>query len=341
VLRDVQQSLRTPPPAARSDAPVTALRARSDNTTPMPLPESADSVTFDGTRGELEFQSSTDVRSLAAFHNSEMTKQGWTARKPTIDRDNMVVLDFTKGGKRLSVTVMQFGKGVRVRASGSGLVTAAAEPERKAASAAPTAAAPASADDLTVEDVAGYPAPKRRSSSGSERTPYRVVINATVPMDVATMLAFYRGALTQRGWKEAPNAAVAPERAQTAFTSPEGPAVLTLDRKSSDTFVRLALRKPEAAQKAGVLPKTGQAKVLIGNPNDSEAVVTINKQTFRVKPGAGAKSPDEPMLDLAPGKYQVSMKAGGKSASETIEVGADETWGVLIGPGGLLPLQVY
>lgn len=348
VLRDVQQSLRTPAaPATRSNTPVTALRAKSDNTAPVPVPENADDIEFNGEKGELEFMAGPDVRSLAAFHNAEMTKAGWSTRKPAIDRDNMVVLDFTKGVQKLSFTIMQFGKGVRVRASGSGLVTAAARPEQKTASAAPKTAAPKAtqqfdADDLTVEDVAGYPVPKRRSSSGSERTPFRVVINATVPMDVATMLDFYRGALKQRGWTEAQGASVGDARAQAAFTSPEGPAVLTLERKGSDTQVRLALRKPDAAQKAGVLPKPGQAKVLIGNPNDSEAVVTINKQTMRVKPGAGAKNPaDGPMLELAPGKYQVSFKMGGKSASETIEIGADETWGLLIGPGGLLPLQAY
>lgn len=341
VLRDVGQSLRTPqPPAAKSDAPAAALRAKSDNATPVPLPETASDIAFDGGKGELEFMSASDVRSLAAFHNAELAKQGWSPRKPSIDRDNMVVQDFTKGDKRISVTVMQFGKGVRVRAAGSGLVTAA-QPERKSASAAPQAAAPASAEDLTVEEVAGYPVPKRRTSSGSERTQYRVVINANVPMDVATMLGFYRSELGKRGWKEAPGATLSEAHASANFTAPEGPAVLTLERKGGDTLVRLALRKPEAARTAGVLPKAGQAKVLIGNPNDSEAVVTINKQTFRVKPGAGAKNPDGPALDLPPGKYQVSLKMGGKAASESIEVGADETWGLLVGPGGLLPLQVY
>jgi hypothetical protein len=342
-LRDVQQSLRTPAaPAPRSNAPVSALRAKSDSATPVPLPEGADDVEFDGGKGELEFMSTSDVRSLDAFHNAEMTKAGWSTRKPAIDRDNMVVRDFTKGSQKVSFTIMQFGKGTRVRASGSGLVTAAAQPEQKAAaSAAPKAAAPASAEDLIVEEVAGYPVPKRRTSSGSERTQYRVVINANVPMDVATMLDFYRRELGKRGWSEGQGASVSDARAGVNFTAPDGPATLTIERKGSDTQVRLALRKPEVAQKAGVLPKPGQARVLIGNPNDSEAVVTINKQTLRVKPGAGAKNPDGPMLDLAPGKYQVSMKMGAKSATETIEVGADEAWGLLVGPGGLLPLQVY
>jgi hypothetical protein len=343
VLRDVQQSLRTQQaPAARSDAPVTVLRAKSDNPAPIPLPESAEDVEFDGGKGELEFESSSDVRSLAAFHNAEMKKQGWTMRRPAIDRDNMVVFDASKSGKTMSFRIMQVGKQARVQVSGSGLVTAAAQNEHKPSSvAAPNAAQSFSAEDMMMEEVAGYPVPKRRTASGSERTQYRVVINATVPMDVATMLGFYRGELTKRGWSEGQGAAVTAERAHVSFTAPDGPAVLTLERKGGDTQVRLALRKPEVAQKAGVLPKAGQAKVLIGNPGDSEAVIIINKQTFKVKPGAGAKNPDGPMLDLAPGKYQVSLKMGGKSESETIEVGADEAWGLLIGPGGLLPLQVY
>ncbi|ARQ01276.1 hypothetical protein [Pseudorhodoplanes sinuspersici] len=341
VLRDVQQSLRAPAaPAAKSDAPVTVLRAKSDNAAPVPVPESADDVAFNGDKGELEFMGGPNVRSLAAFYKAEMTNAGWSTRKPTIDRDNMVVLDFTKGGQKLSFTIMQFGQGVRVRASGSGLVTAAAQPPGKTAAAAKVTQQ-FNDDDLTAEDVAGHPVPKRRTASGSERTQYRVVLNATVPMDVATMLAFYRRELTARGWSEAQGASVSEVRSQAAFTAPEGPAVLTLERKGNDTQVRLALRKPEVAQKAGVLPKPGQAKVLIGNPGDSEAVVTINKQTFRVKPGAGAKNPDGPMLDLAPGQYQVSLKIGGRSERETITVGADEAWGLIIGPGGLLPLHVY
>jgi hypothetical protein len=226
------------------------LRAKSDNAAPVPLPETADDVEFDGEKGELEFMSGPNVRSVAAFHNAEMTKAGWSRRKPTIDRDNMVVLDFTKGQQKLSFTIMQFGQGVRVRASGSGLVTAAAQPAEGKTAAAPKAAEQFSADDLTVEDLAGYPVPKRRTASGSQRTQYRVVLNATVPMDVATMLAFYRRELGTRGWTEAQGAAVSDARAQVGFAAPDGPATLTLERKDNDTQVRLALRKPDVAHLA-------------------------------------------------------------------------------------------
>jgi hypothetical protein len=198
-----------------------------------------------------------------------------------------------------------------------------------------------SGDDLTVEDVAGYPVPKRRTSSGSESTQYRVTVNATVPMDVETMLDFYRRELVKLGWSEGQGAQVSTGHANVKFTAPDGPASLTLERNGTETFVTLALRKPDVAKEAGVLPKPGQAKVLIGNSGESEADVTIDKQTFRVKPGDGAKNPDGPALDLAPGTYEVTLTMDGSTESETIEVGADEAWGLLIGLGGLLPLQVY
>jgi len=91
-----------------------------------------------------------------------------------------------------------------------------------------------------------------------------------------------------------------------------------------------------------VLPKPGQAKVLITNPNDAEAAITINKQTYKVAAGGGTKGPDGAMIDLPPGKHKFSTKLPSKQATNgELDVGADQTWGLLIGPGGALSLQVY
>jgi hypothetical protein len=80
----------------------------------------------------------------------------------------------------------------------------------------------------------------------------------------------------------------------------------------------------------------------VSNPGDVEATVTINRQTVKVAAGAGMKGPDGAIIDLPPGKYKVSAKLPGKPASEDeIEVGANQTWGILVGPGGVLPMQVY
>ena len=57
----------------------------------------------------------------------------------------------------------------------------------------------------------------------------------------------------------------------------------------------------------------------------------------------GPQSPRPPMIDLPPGKYQYALKiAGGPARNNQIEIGAGDTWGVMIGPGGdVLPLQMY
>jgi len=91
-----------------------------------------------------------------------------------------------------------------------------------------------------------------------------------------------------------------------------------------------------------VLPKPGQSKLLFGNMMPAAAVVTINNKTVKVGAGVGAKAPDGPTLDLPPGKYKFSFKAGNAPAqSDEIEIAADETWGILIGPGGALALHAY
>jgi hypothetical protein len=75
---------------------------------------------------------------------------------------------------------------------------------------------------------------------------------------------------------------------------------------------------------------------------DKEAVITIAGKTIKVPAGAGSKGPDGPTLDVAPGKYPYKLKGAGSAGSnDPVEVGADEIWGLMIGPGGVLPLQMY
>ena len=200
----------------------------------------------------------------------------------------------------------------------------------------------ASGDDLVVEESGGLPMPKRHTMSEGTKTQFRRELNANVPLDLNTVLGFYRRELGKRDWKEQGSPAVTPDSAVLAFTSAEGPAQLKLGRKDGETTVNLTVRSPEAAAKGGVMPKPGQVKVLITNMSEAEAVITINKQTIKAAAGVGTKAPDGPVLDLAPGKYKFSVKMPGKPASnDELNVGADETWGLLVGPGGGLPMRVY
>jgi hypothetical protein len=80
-----------------SDAP---LRALADSATPVPLPENAENVEFDGADGRLGFDSSSSVKAIAAFYRSSLKSQGWKERPSVINQANMVVMDFSKGARR-------------------------------------------------------------------------------------------------------------------------------------------------------------------------------------------------------------------------------------------------
>ncbi|HYF63018.1 MAG TPA: hypothetical protein VD886_09425, partial [Herpetosiphonaceae bacterium] len=101
-------------------------------------------------------------------------------------------------------------------------------------------------------------------------------------------------------------------------------------------------RSLAAATAAGILPKSGQARIILGNMGDADATVAIDGQELALAAGEGAAQPDGPTLDLEPGSYTVTVSVAGQpDQEERIEVKADETWGFILGPGGALPIQLY
>ncbi len=336
-----------------SDAP---LRALADNTKPVPLPESAENVKFDGADGKLEFDSSSSVRAIATFYRASLKAQGWKEQPSVINKSNMVVMEFSKGGKAMSFTAMQMGPKVNVSADGSGLVMANAKMAAKSGAAGAQAsnepAAKTTSEPLEADPDSALPVPKQRTMTsmgtgkmpGSD-APFRRELEASIPAELSTVLAFYRSELGKRGWKEsAEGAVVKPDQVQLAFAASDGPATLKLGRSNGETSVTLAQKYPAAAVKADVMPKPGQAKLVFGNMGGSPADLTINKQTIKIPGGAGGpQSPDRPMLELPPGKYQYALKLAGRPAkNSSVEVTADDAWGLMIGPTGeVLALQIY
>jgi hypothetical protein len=339
--------------AALSDAPLNAL---ADSKTPVPLPEIAEGVTFEGGDGRLEFSATSSVKALGAFYRASLKNAGWKEQPSVINQPNMAVMSFSKGGKSISMTVMQMGPKVNVSATGTGLIVAGAKPvETKSAESKPTeskAAQAKSTEPLKSDPDSALPVPTQRSSSGISSTKFpgsdqsfRKELEASIPAELPDVLAFYRAELTKRGWQEKTDGAtVTADRVELAFTSPEGPAMLKLGRARDETSVSLVQRNPQAAIKADIMPKTGQARVMLGNIGPKEASLTINNQTVKIAAGAGGpQSPKGPMLDLPPGKYQYALRVPGRPArSETLTVAAGDAWGLLVGPSGdVLPLQMY
>jgi hypothetical protein len=338
---------------AQPKGPEGALRPLAQSNAPVPLPDTAENIDFDGSDGKLEFDSSSSVKAVAAFYRAAMKPLGWKEEPSVINRPNMVELEFHKGGKELDFTVMQLGDKVNVSASGSGLVTGAAKLDAGSNRVAAVAPAETSEQVLEADEESGLPVPKRHTLSAQGATagpggqsPFRRELDASVPVDLPAVLAFYRRELGKRAWKEsAQGAVVKPDTIRLAYSSPEGPAVLKLGRQNGETTVALALKIPAEAAKAGMLPTRGQVKLMLGNVGEAEAAITINKQTIKVAPGVGSpQTPGGPSVELPPGRYKYSVKIAGRPAQNNeLEVAADDTWGLMVGPGGagVMALHLY
>ena len=115
------------PPKVAQAGPAEKLSARADNDAPVPVPEDAEDVEFDGADGKLEFSSASSIQAVADFYRSAMKQQGWDPRSSVINNANMVVLNFAKAGKSVSFTIMRMGPKTNVSADGSGLKVASAK----------------------------------------------------------------------------------------------------------------------------------------------------------------------------------------------------------------------
>ncbi|BAM86026.1 hypothetical protein S58_00050 [Bradyrhizobium oligotrophicum S58] len=331
--------------ATPSDTPVKTL---ADNPAPIPLPETAEAVQFDGSEGRLEFKSTSTVKALTSFYRATLKPAGWREAPTVIDNPTMARLEFSAKGKSVAFTIMQMGPKVNVTADGTGLLAAT----RPAAGAKAVAEPAADAAPLEADPDSALPVPKQRSATSMSKskapgmdTPLRLELEASVPAELSAVMAFYRTELIKLGWRETSDGAQqGPERARLAFASPQGPAVLTLGRAKGETSVNLVQKNADAAAKAEILPKPGQAKLMLGNVGEADVVLTINKQTVRIAAGTGSPTtPKGPLLDLPPGKYRYEVKiAGRRPTIDTIVLGAGDVWGLMVGPTGqALPLPLY
>ncbi|WP_027523814.1 hypothetical protein [Bradyrhizobium sp. Ec3.3] len=206
--------------------------------------------------------------------------------------------------------------------------------------------------EAKVSADTGLPLPEGWVLTTAKNSPQINSVYAETPRDLAAVLDFYRDALGKRGWAENDGAVVAPDRAVITFTTAARPVLLRLSRQNDKTVAELSRRKFAPAT-AGLLPKPGQVRLLLGNKTDEAAVITVAEQAIRLAAHAGEKLtdsdaaagelPDGQRIDLPPGKYEVTLKVeGGKVQSREFEVAASETWGLLVGTdGALLPMRLY
>jgi hypothetical protein len=197
---------------------------------------------------------------------------------------------------------------------------------------------------LTTVYKDGLFMPHDYSNYSSEGSQFRRSISAASPSDLVTLLEFYRRELPNLGWQEQPAAAIVGDsNVSLSFESPDGSLTLELSQTApGETAIHLSTKLAQAAEEAGVLPQPGRARLLITNFSEVEAVVTIGGQDIKLAPGVGIEAPDGPSLDLDPGHYPFTLTMPGQAPVEdALDLGADQTWGLVVAPGGALPLQVY
>lgn len=334
--------------AEAATKPTEKLAAQVAQGMPILVPDGASEVNHDAASGQLDFSSTASVKSLAAFYRDALKAQGWRERPSVINNPTMSVLNFTKAKADLAFTIMQMGPKATVRVSGSGLksTTVAAKPAEITTSAAKAEPILESDDDPT------FPTPKQRSlrvlgtAGWPDGAPFRHELNASVPAGIETVLAFYRSELGRLQWQEITDAAVIkPDRAKLSFETKDGPALLTLGRDKGETTVSLVQRHSDVAEKAGILPAPGKARLMFGNMGDAEITIAVAGKTVKVKAGAGTpQDRNGPTLELPPGEHKLAIKTTGRPAHETkLKVAASDSWGVMVAPDGkdILPLQLY
>lgn len=346
VLQDVGRSLQAAPPAAppASGGPTTgpALALAPEATAPIPLPANAEEVAVDQQSGRVSYRSPSAVQVLAGLYRQLMPAAGWTAQPSTIARDNMVVLSYRRGGKPFTITIMAMGPATRVTAQGPAIAQSeASAPAPRGAAANPPAENPTE-QALRASEVDGLPLPQPNRGQSRAATPFRTELTVKLSASPAALVAFYREELTRRGWTERSGAEVGQDRATVAFEGPQGRASLRVERNGRDTVATLLVRREAEARKAGLLPRPDMARLILGNAAPGAATVTIGAKTLTVAPGTAARGQIGPSVELAPGAHRVTVRfASGATLTETVQLGRDEIWGLMLAPHGALPVQAY
>lgn len=199
-------------------------------------------------------------------------------------------------------------------------------------------------DELDVTEFAALPVPKPNTSAGSTKSKFFYAAMASLPASVDTIVAFYRRELPKRDITEVANAArISATDATLKFTTKEGPAVLKVAYEDGQANIELTVSQKAKAEASGLMPKAGYVKILFGNIEETPGEITIGGATFKVKAGERAENPNtSPSIEMKPGKHAFTVQLKGKPAhKDEHQFNAGEIWGILIGPGGGLPLPMY
>jgi hypothetical protein len=308
----------------------------------LPTPPDAAELKYDPDTQEISYSSPSAINALVEFYRTELPAAGWQEDAAVaMVTDDVGAINFAKGQATLNIMMVKADSGTSVVISTSGLGN------EQAAGGTPEATNPTPSGTLKAQDKDGLPVPEDYTQYVGDSGAYRRSLTAVSPSALSAVLALYRTELTTRGWHELP-ASLAPtdSKADLLFDHLEqGQLALSLTRNADNgTDISLVVHDQAAAQKAGILPPTGRARIYFGNVTDGEVIFKIDGKEIKV----GVQDPSQrsmagvPFVDLAPGRHDFTLTLKGQTPiKDAIPLAAGETWALAAGPGGALPLQMY
>jgi hypothetical protein len=203
------------------------------------------------------------------------------------------------------------------------------------------------AQTLKAEDKDGLPVPENYTDYSGESSAYFQSITANSPSPLKSLVEFYQKELKIRKWRALPpTTGNTAGKTQLNYESDkkESLAVKLVRNTDGKTGISLSVRKDGEAKAAGIAPPPGKTRVYLGNMTDGPVVFILDKKKYDIKKqSTNDKSmKGVPFADLPPGKHAFTLtQAGQKPVKDTFEIGPDETWGLIAGPGGAMPIRMY
>ena len=200
---------------------------------------------------------------------------------------------------------------------------------------------------LKAEDKDGIPVPDNYTDYSGEQTQYLHSVDVSSPSPLKTVAEFYRSELTSKKWNALPDSAGAAGNKTTLMfeNSKKERLVVRLSRNDSGgTTIHAFVKSEGAARNDGILPPVGQTRIYLGNATDAQVTFSIDQKKITVKKESinDKSMKNAPFLDVKPGKYPFTLSITGQSTfKDSVNVGPDETWALIAGPGGAMPIQIY
>jgi hypothetical protein len=294
-----------------------------------PIPAEAEEVEIKD--DELSFVIDWDFQQVADFYAETYQEWGLGDSCSDIEPDYTSISCSTGGANGISVSMNLFDNfDDKTEASFSFFGLAPAEGGTESGEPA----------ELSLTEEEGVPVPSDFESESRIGSEFMQEMSGSSPSSVADLVTLYREGLSAQGWTEQSGAAeVGDDEAKLAFQGPESTLTLSMSAEGGQTTLSLKHKMTAAAKEKGILPPAGQVRLYLGSMNEEEITITLDGQALKVAPTPMDAEPKDTMsVDLEPGQHTYTVPG---SPEETLELGPDESWMLLIGPDGALPLQVY